>query len=183
MKAGHFPKQRRAVVLAGLGAVAAVSASAVTRISIWPWKSDKPYPQGDPLPVDLSTLPEGKLLTLNWQDKPVWVLRRSADDLATLSKKTAIELTDAESRESVQPATCRNPHRSIRPEIFVAMGLCTHQGCIPYLSEGKGFICPCHASQYDLAGRVFDDGPAPANLVIPAYRFASDEQLVIGEDA
>ncbi len=180
MKPGHFPKQRRAVVLAGLGAAAA--ATAASKISIWPWKGDKPYPQGDPLAVDLSSLPEGKLLTLNWQDKPVWVLRRSAADLATLSKKEA-ELTDAQSKESVQPAACRNPHRSIRPEFFVAMGLCTHQGCMPYLSEGKGFICPCHASQYDLAGRVFDDGPAPANLVIPAYRFASDRQLVIGEEA
>lgn len=181
MKSEHLHKQRRMVVLAGLSAAAAAT-TAASNSSIWPWKGDKPYPQGGPLAVDLSILVEGKLLTLNWQDKPVWVLRRSAADLATLAKPGVI-LTDAESKASVQPAACRNPHRSIRPEIFVAVGLCTHQGCTPYLSEGKGFICPCHASQYDLAGRVLDDSPAPANLVIPAYRFASDKQLVIGEDA
>lgn len=180
MKSGHVPRRRRALVLAGLGGLGAVAVVA-NKASVWLW-SGPAYPRGAPLAVDISTLPEGKLLTLNWQDKPVWVLRRSAADLATLSNPGVV-LTDAESRQSVQPAACRNAHRSIRPEIFVAVGLCTHQGCTPYLNAGKGFVCPCHASQYDLAGRVHDQGPAPANLVIPAYRFASDKQLVIGEEA
>lgn len=169
--------QRRALVLAGLGAAASAGAA-----SIWPWTGSQPYPQGDPMNVDLSDLPEGKLLTVNWQERPVWVLRRSKDELAALTQKDHL-LTDVSSQESVQPPTCRNPHRSLNPEIFVAVGLCTHRGCTPYLMAGKGFMCPCHASQYDLAGRVFDDGPAPANLVIPAYRFSAPNQLVLGEDA
>ncbi len=178
MGSKHFPRQRRALMLAGLGAAAA--ATAATSVRIWPWTGAKPYPEGDPLPVDLSALPEGQLLTLSWQDKPVWVLRRSAADLATLPQHEG-ELTDAQSKESVQPAACCNAHRALKPEIFVAVGLCTHQGCTPYLNPGKGFICPCHGSRYDLAGRVFDEGPAPANLLIPAYRFASAQQLIIGE--
>ncbi|OIN91030.1 MAG: ubiquinol-cytochrome c reductase iron-sulfur subunit [Comamonadaceae bacterium CG1_02_60_18] len=171
------PSQRRTLVLAGLGVAASAGAA-----SIWPWTGSKAYPQGDPMSVDLSDLPEGKLLTVNWQDRPVWVLRRSESDLALLTQKDHL-LTDVSSQESVQPPACRNPQRSLTPEVFVAIALCTHRGCTPYHMAGKGFMCPCHASQFDLAGRVFDDGPAPANLVIPAYHFAAPNQLVLGEDA
>lgn len=175
MKTEPTPKQRRVVVLAGLSAAAAAAGAA----TIWPWKGDKPYPQGEPLAVDLSALPEGKLLTVNWQEKPVFVLRRSVADLASLPQHEA-QLTDAQSQQSVQPAACRNAHRSLTPEIFVAIGVCTHLGCTPMLMAGKGFFCPCHASRYDLAGRVFDEGPAPANLVIPAYHVAADGRLMLG---
>jgi ubiquinol-cytochrome c reductase iron-sulfur subunit len=100
--------------------------------------------------------------------------------MATLERNEA-ELTDPHSEKSVQPPACRNSNRSIRPDVFVAIGLCTHQGCVPALQSGKGFVCPCHASRYDLAGRVFKSGPALANLVIPAYHFADENRLVVGE--
>jgi ubiquinol-cytochrome c reductase iron-sulfur subunit len=168
---------RRGLLLgAGFGATVAVLAS-------W-WRSKRAFdaPQGSPLAVDLQDLPSGKLLTLNWQDKPVWVLRRSPAEIAALADHETL-LLDADSQHSVQPQACRNRHRSLRPDIFVAVGLCTHQGCTPQLRGADGFTCPCHASHYDLAGRVFKAGPAPANLVIPAHHFASENRLVLGASA
>ncbi|PKO62042.1 MAG: ubiquinol-cytochrome c reductase iron-sulfur subunit [Betaproteobacteria bacterium HGW-Betaproteobacteria-18] len=149
---------------------------------LWRARSVNDYPHGSPLAVDIQDIPSGKLLTLEWQGKPVWVLRRSPADLAALANHEAL-LTDADSQQSVQPETCRNRHRSLVPEIFVAVGLCTHLGCTPQLRGPDGFTCPCHASHYDLAGRVFKVGPAPANLLIPAYRFESKNRLVLGVTA
>lgn len=139
------------------------------------------WPHGNPLRVELGDLGEGRLRTVEWQGKPVWVLRRGADALAALDGYDD-QLADPASQQSLQPSGCRNRYRSLRPEIFVAIGLCTHQGCAPALT-GSHFLCPCHTSKYDLAGRVFKAGPAQANLVIPAYRFDGDTRLVIGEDA
>lgn len=141
-------------------------------------------PAGDPLAVAIDTLAPGRLLTVEWKGRSVWVLRRSADEVAGLAGYEA-ELADPGSLQSLQPEACRNPHRSLRAEIFVAIGQCTHQGCPPQLRGGAGgrneFLCPCHTSKFDLAGRVFKAGPAPANLVIPEYRFEGDSRLVIGE--
>ncbi|MDD2919359.1 ubiquinol-cytochrome c reductase iron-sulfur subunit [Rhodoferax sp.] len=169
-------KRRGLLLGAGAGAAAA-------GLAYW-WKAKHAdnAPQGSPLAVDLQDLPAGKLLTLNWQDKPVWVMRRSPAEIAALADHEEL-LLDADSRQSVQPPACRNRHRSLRPDIFVAVGLCTHLGCTPQLRGAEGFTCPCHASHYDLAGRVFKVGPAPANLVIPAYHFASENRLVLGASA
>lgn len=159
------------------------SGAAVAGLACW-WQAKRAddAPQGSPLAVDLQDLPSGKLLTLNWQDKPVWVLRRSPAELAALADHEAL-LADADSQHSVQPQACRNRHRSLKPDFFIAVGLCTHLGCTPQLHGAEGFTCPCHASHYDLAGRVFKAGPAPANLVIPAYHFASENRLVLGASA
>lgn len=140
----------------------------------------KAWPHGTPLAVDIGGLTAGRLLTVEWQGRPVWVLRRSPDELAALAAGDG-NLADPDSQASLQPPYARNTQRSLRPELFVAIGLCTHQGCVP-ARQGRQFLCPCHASRYDLAGRVFRSGPAPANLTVPAYRFAGD-RLVIGEDA
>lgn len=169
-------RQRRRILIAtatGAGAAAAawLAASGAAR---------RDWPHGSPLAFPLDTLPEGQLRTVAWAGRPVWLLRRSAGQIAALGAHEA-ELADPESRASVQPPGCRNRHRSLDPGLFVAIGLCTHQGCTPARS-GDRFLCPCHTSRYDLAGRVFRDGPAPANLVIPAYRI-DGRQLVIGEDA
>ena len=141
-------------------------------------------PAGHPLPLDIGGLAPGRLLTVEWKGRAVWILRRSADEIAGLAGYES-ELSDPASEQSLQPESCRNPHRSQRPEIFVAIGQCTHQGCPPALRTVAGgrseFLCPCHTSKFDLAGRVFRVGPAPANLVIPEYRFAGDGRLVIGE--
>jgi len=165
-----------------LGASAGAAATAIGLTNWWQTGQADGVPRGAPVAVDLQDLPTGKLLTLNWQDKPVWVLRRSPTELAALAGHEAL-LTDADSQHSVQPPACRNRHRSLKPDIFVAVGLCTHLGCTPQLRGADGFTCPCHASHYDLAGRVFRVGPAPANLVIPAYHFASDNRLMIGTSA
>lgn len=141
----------------------------------------KSWPHGSPLTVDLTGLASGKLKTVEWQGKPVWVLRRTTAEVAALTAVDGTQLADPESKESLQPPYTRNAHRSLHPEIFVAIGLCTHQGCTPALN-GDHFLCPCHTSKYDLAGRVFKVGPALANLVIPAYRLEG-EKLILGEDA
>lgn len=147
---------------------------------LWQRTHGAHYPQGSPLPIDIGALPEGKLLVVEWSSRPVWVLRRSSQDLAALALNDAT-LLDPQSEKSLQPSACRNSNRAIRSDVFVAIGLCTHLGCVPALQSGKGFVCPCHTSRYDLAGRVFKGGPALANLVIPAYHFADENSLVVGE--
>lgn len=139
------------------------------------------WPHGSPLAVDLAGLVAGKLKTVEWQGKPVWILRRSPQEIEALPERREL-LADPDSQQSLQPPYARNAHRSLHPDLFVAIGLCTHQGCTPALN-GDHFLCPCHTSKYDLAGRVFRVGPAQANLVIPAYRFDGENRLLIGEDA
>lgn len=170
---------RRRLYLAGglcaLGAGLGVARYVVTR--------PQP-PAGHPLAVDFGDLVQGRLRSVDWNGRTVWLLRRSADEIAALAGYEA-ELTDPASAHSLQPEACRNAHRSLRPELFVAIGQCTHQGCPPALRSGAGnrseFLCPCHTSKFDLAGRVFRMGPAPANLVIPEYRLEGDSRVVIGE--
>jgi ubiquinol-cytochrome c reductase iron-sulfur subunit len=141
-------------------------------------------PAGSPLPVDVGDLAPGRLRTVEWKGRSIWILRRSADEIAGLAGYES-ERADPASLHSLQPEACRNPHRSLRPELFVAVGQCTHQGCPPALRSGAGnrseFLCPCHTSKFDLAGRVFRMGPAPANLVIPEYRLEGAGRVVIGE--
>lgn len=170
------PQRRRILIAAGTCALGGGTAFLAQQHN-----ATKSWPHGDPLAVDVAALPEGRLLTVEWQGKPVWVLRRSAARIAAL-KQANEALADAASLHSLQPPATKNALRSLRPEIFVAIGLCTHQACVPALA-GDHFLCPCHTARYDLAGRVFRTGPAPANLVIPAYRFAGADRLVIGEDA
>lgn len=170
-------RRRRIMLVAGAGAVAGGAAL------LWHERGRfASYPRGSPLAVELGALSEGKLLTVEWRGLPVWVLHRSVAQIAALAA-TETALADPESRQSLQPASCRNRQRSLRSDIFVALGLCTHQGCTPALLGDGGFLCPCHASKYDLAGRVFKVGPAATNLVIPAYRFEADNRLLLGVDA
>ncbi len=170
--------QRRRIMIAATASAVAAGAAMVLR----PGGVVISHPHGSPLVIELGDLPEGKLRTVEWQAKPVWVLRRSAAAVAALGAHEG-RLSDPQSLRSMQPPACRNWHRSLRPDIFVAVGLCTHQGCVPNLQGETGFLCPCHASSYDLAGRVFKAGPASVNLVIPAYRFEADNRLLLGMDA
>lgn len=168
----------RRLMLAGAASAVVVGAATVFRSG----SSAISYPHGSPLEVEISDLTEGKLRTVEWQGRPVWILRRSAQSVSALATHDPM-LLDPESQHSAQPLPCRNRHRSLRPDIFVAVGLCTHQGCSPALLSADIFLCPCHASRYDLAGRVFNAGPASANLVIPAYRFEAADRLLLGVDA
>ncbi len=145
-----------------------------------------------PIDVDVSKLEDGQLIRVEWRGQPIWVLKRTEEMLETLEKLEPL-LRDPDSDESVQPESCKNRYRSIKPEIFVAVGICTHLGCSPtYRPEvtppdlGKnwlgGFFCPCHGSRFDLAGRVYKKVPAPTNLVVPPYRYVTDTHIVVGEE-
>jgi ubiquinol-cytochrome c reductase iron-sulfur subunit len=155
--------------------------------------SVKAMAAGAPVEVDISKMEAGQLIRVAWRGKPVWVLNRPAEVLETL-KTLDSDLRDPLSNESEQPASSKNPVRSLKPEIFVAVGLCTHLGCSPtFRTEVApvdlgdkwkgGFFCPCHGSWFDLAGRVYRGVPAPTNLEIPPYRYITDTRIMIGESS
>jgi ubiquinol-cytochrome c reductase iron-sulfur subunit len=163
----------------------------------WPFiasfePSERAKAMGAPVEADISKLDPGQLMTVEWRGKPVWILRRTPEMLASLEKDTAL-LADPLSKKSVQPPFADNVPRAEKPEYLVVVGICTHLGCSPAarLQAGDpsmgsdwtgGFFCPCHGSRFDLAGRVFANMPAPTNLPVPPYRFASDTLVVIGEE-
>lgn len=144
--------------------------------------------QNGTLTVDFSALHEGEQMTLLWQAKPLWVIRRTQAELAELALANP-ELLDPTSVQDQQPEFARNAYRSRRPDILVLVGLCTHLGCIPnflpatntLLNWQGGFLCPCHGSRYDLSGRVFKNMPAPLNLLVPPYHFIDEHTLVVGQ--
>jgi ubiquinol-cytochrome c reductase iron-sulfur subunit len=155
--------------------------------------SVKAMAAGAPVEVDISKMEPGQLIRVAWRGKPVWILNRTPEVLETL-KTLDGQLRDPKSSDSIQPDSSKNPGRSIKPEVFVAVGLCTHLGCSPTfrpeiapsdLGENwkGGFFCPCHGSWFDLAGRVYQGVPAPTNLEIPPYRYISDTLLIVGEPA
>ena len=155
--------------------------------------SVKAMAAGAPVEVDISKMEAGQLIRVAWRGKPVWVLNRPAEVLETL-KTLDSDLRDPLSNESEQPASSKNPVRSLKPEIFVAVGLCTHLGCSPTFRPEVapvdlgdkwkgGFFCPCHGSWFDLAGRVYRGVPAPTNLEIPPYRYITDTRIKIGESS
>jgi ubiquinol-cytochrome c reductase iron-sulfur subunit len=152
--------------------------------------SAKARAEGGPIDVDISALAVGELRTLAWRGRPLWIIRRSGEMVRALQRPNP-ELADPLSKRSEQPRSCINATRSVRPDIFVAVGVCTHLGCIPNLrlddpdlsaelNAPGGFRCPCHGSRFDLAGRVVKNVPAPTNLDIPAYRFTADALLHVG---
>ncbi|NAW65661.1 ubiquinol-cytochrome c reductase iron-sulfur subunit [Photobacterium halotolerans] len=173
-------------VVGGLGAVAV----AVPFIKSWN-PSAKAKAAGAPVEVDISKLEEGQMIRVEWRGKPVWVVRRSQailDELPTHDDR----LRDPQAAEPQQPAYAQNQYRSVKPEIFLAVGICTHLGCSPtYLPDSfneqvsgvpAGFFCPCHGSKFDMAGRVFQGVPAPLNLVVPPHMFLNDNTILVGQD-
>ena len=158
--------------------------------------SERARAAGAAVEVDISALKSGEKMTIEWRGKPVWIVRRTPEQLAELAKVDA-ELADPKSLRKVDeltPVYARNEHRSIKPELLVVVGICTHLGCSPsdkFVPGPQaslpndwrgGFLCPCHGSTFDMAGRVFKGKPAPDNLEVPPYMYLSDSRLVIGED-
>ena len=158
--------------------------------------SERARAAGAAVEVDISALKSGEKMTIEWRGKPVWIVRRTPEQLAELAKAEA-ELADPKSLRKVDeltPVYARNEHRSIKPELLVVVGICTHLGCSPsdkFVPGPQaslpndwrgGFLCPCHGSTFDMAGRVFKGKPAPDNLEVPPYMYLSDNRLVIGED-
>jgi ubiquinol-cytochrome c reductase iron-sulfur subunit len=143
--------------------------------------------------VDLSKIEPGQMATFFWRKQPIYVVKRTPEMVASL-KSHNDSLKDPESKESDQPAYTKNEDRSLKPEVLVLIGTCTHLGCLPktrftpndatvMANWPGGFFCPCHGSKFDLAGRVFNGSPASLNLRIPPYSFKGDNTLVIGQDA
>lgn len=187
-------KSKRQFLTTALSVVGAVGAGylAVPFLSQMQ-PSAKAMAAGAPVEVDISKMEAGQLIRIAWRGKPVWVLNRTPEVLATLVTLDS-KLADPQSAESNQPELSKNSMRSIKPEIFVAVGLCTHLGCSPTfrpevapndLGEDwkGGFFCPCHGSWFDLAGRVYRGVPAPTNLEVPPYRYITDNLIIIGEDS
>lgn len=171
-----------------MGAAGLVAASVPFVASLAP--SEAARAAGGPVDVDIATLAPGELRTVEWRGKPVWLMRRT-DDMVRALQASDGSLADPLSRRSIQPASCLNATRSEHPDLFVAVGVCTHLGCSPRLELNNaalnaelhapgGFFCPCHGSRFDLAGRVVKNVPAPTNLDIPDYRFMSATALRIG---
>jgi ubiquinol-cytochrome c reductase iron-sulfur subunit len=181
-------------IACGAGAIGTV-ATAVPFVSTFA-PSERAKAAGAAVEVDISTLKPGEMTTVEWRGKPVWVVRRTPEQLASLPKIDP-QLADPKSLRKpgeLTPEYARNEHRSIKPEFLVAVGICSHLGCSPSakLQAGAqpslpddwqgGFFCPCHGSTFDLAGRVFKNKPAPDNLEVPPHMYLSDSKLLIGED-
>ena len=186
-------KRRRMLIVATSAAGAVAGAGvAVPFLASW-FPSARALAAGAPVEADISKIEPGQQITIEWRGKPVWVLKRTPEMLEQLPRHDAL-LVDPESKDSEQPPYVKGPTRSIKPEIFIATGVCTHLGCSPTLKKEigaasdmgsdwpGGYYCPCHNSRFDLSARVFKGSPAPKNLVIPSHRYASDAVVVIGED-
>lgn len=157
--------------------------------------SERAKAAGAAVEVDISTLQPGEKRVVEWRGKPVWIMRRSEQQLADL-EKVEPQLADPQSERKAFPTPeyAQNRHRSIKPDVFVGVGICTHLGCSPgdKFTPGPqpslpddwtgGFLCACHGSTFDLAGRVFKNKPAPDNLEVPPHYYTSDTTLLIGED-
>jgi ubiquinol-cytochrome c reductase iron-sulfur subunit len=180
-------------ITCGVGAVGG-AAVAVPFVSTFA-PSERARAAGAPVQVDISGIKPGEKLTVEWRGKPVWIVRRTPEQLEAL-KKHDTQLADPTSERKAYPTPdyAKNANRSIKPEYFVGVGICSHLGCSPSdkFATGAqaslpddwagGFLCPCHGSTFDLAGRVFKNKPAPDNLEVPPHMYLSDTTLVIGED-
>jgi len=185
---------RRRLLLGTTAALGAVGVAAVAVPFVKSWNpSAKAKAAGASVVADISQLEPGQRAVFEWRGKPVWVVRRTPEMIANL-KAVEGDLSDPNSDfEDQQPAYAKNATRSIKPEILVLTGICTHLGCSPLFrpevaaadlgADWKGgFFCPCHGSRFDLAGRVFSGVPAPTNLVVPPHMYESDKVIIIGEE-
>jgi ubiquinol-cytochrome c reductase iron-sulfur subunit len=174
-------------VVGGVGAVY----TAVPFLASW-MPSERAKAAGAPVEADISKLEDGQMIRVQWRGKPVWVVKRTEEMVKALPGLDG-KLRDPQSIDPQQPEYAQNGTRSIKPEILVAVGICTHLGCSPsfipeavpqpYDAEWKGgFFCPCHGSKFDLAGRVYQGVPAPLNLEVPPHKYISESLILIGDD-
>lgn len=184
-------RRRLIIATAAVGGAGAVTALVPFLSSMLP--SERAKAAGAPVEVDVSNLAPGQMITVEWRGKPVWIFNRTQEMLDTLPKLVDA-VADPKSENKQQPEYCTNETRSIKPNLLVAVGICTHLGCSPSSKFKKGteegmasdwpggFLCPCHGSTFDFAGRVYKNKPAPANLVVPPHTYLSDTRILIGED-
>src|SRR5512145_3044240 len=182
-------------ITCGAGAVGGIAAAVPFVSTFQP--SERARAAGAAVEVDIGALKPGEKLTVEWRGKPVWIIKRTPEQLASLPKLDG-QLADPKSLRNpaeLTPEYARNEHRSIKPEILVAVGICSHLGCSPSdkFQPGAqpslpddwagGFLCPCHGSTFDMAGRVYKNKPAPDNLEVPPHMYLSETRLLIGEDS
>ncbi len=193
MTEDHVDNKRRrllSIATTGVGMAGVVGIAVPFAGSLSP--SEKAKAAGAPVEVDISKLEPGQQLTVEWRGKPVWVIKRTPEVLDLLPS-VEDRLVDPNSDAAQQPEYAQNEFRSIKEEILVLVGICTHLGCSPkYQPEigavsfdddwKGGFLCACHGSKFDLAGRVYSGVPAPTNLVVPPHQYLSDDVLLIGDD-
>jgi len=181
------------MITCGAGAVGGVATAVPFVASFTP--SERAKAAGAPVEVDIGGLKPGEKTVVEWRGKPVWILHRTPEQLASLKKTDPLVADPTSERKNYPtPDYAKNEYRSRKPEIFVAVGICSHLGCSPSdkFTPGAqpslpddwagGFLCPCHGSTFDLAGRVFKNKPAPDNLEVPPYMYLTDSRLLIGED-
>ncbi len=188
-------KRRRLLLVATSATGAAIVGGVAAPLLVSWFPSAKALAAGAPVEADISKVEPGQQITLEWRGNPVWVLKRTPEMMARLPQNASL-LVDPESKASIQPAYAKGIERSIKPDIFVVVGVCTHLGCSPTLKKEVGaasdmgadwpggYYCPCHNSRFDLAARVFKGSPAPTNLTVPPHHYAGagDARVVIGED-
>jgi len=187
--------KRTWLIASSCAGVAGGVAAAVPFVSSFQ-PSERARAAGAPIEVDISALKPGEKLTVEWRGKPVWIVRRTPEQLAELPKVDS-QLADPKSErkpDDLTPKYARNEARSIKPEYLVVVGICSHLGCSPgdKFTPGPqpslpddwagGFLCPCHGSTFDMAGRVYKNKPAPDNLEVPPHMYLSETRLLIGED-
>jgi len=195
MAEDHVDKNRRrflTLVTSGVGALGGIAAAVPFVASMSP--SERAKAAGAPVELDISKLQPGQMLREEWRGNPVWVIKRSEEMLESLDDIEGRLLDPGSENADQQPDYVDDEFRSVKPEVLVLVGICTHLGCSPVenfavgaqsgLGEDwpGGFFCPCHGSKFDLAGRVYKGMPAPANLVVPPHRFENDSTIVVGED-
>lgn len=184
-------RRRFLVVATSLAGAGAMAGTAVPFVASW-FPSERAKAAGAPVEFDISKMEVGEQVIVEWRSKPVWVVKRSEAMLANLTKVEP-ELLDPMSETDQQPEYCKNRTRSIKPEILVAVGVCTHLGCSPTFRPDLapadlgadwlgGFYCPCHGSKFDMAARVYKSVPAPINIEIPPHKYLSDTNILIGDD-
>jgi ubiquinol-cytochrome c reductase iron-sulfur subunit len=192
MSEKELDKSKRGFLVATsvVGGVTAVGAAVPFAASMMP--SERAKALGAPVEVDISHLGPGEMMRVEWRGKPVWVLRRT-EEMLTSIEKSDDRVTDPKLEVDQQPEYAKNETRSIKPEVLVLVGVCTHLGCSPEFKPKDassdmgagwlgGFYCPCHGSKFDFAGRVYKGSPAPINLQVPRYMYLADSKIVIGED-
>jgi ubiquinol-cytochrome c reductase iron-sulfur subunit len=194
--AGHPPAgTRRDFLYIATAMVGAVGAAAVLVPLVDQMNPDaSTLAAGGPVDLDISKIGEGQQVLVRWRQRPIFVFRRSKQTLDAMEgKQLTSQLADPNSDQLQQPPYATNWHRSLKPELGVLVGICTHLGCIPLFYPDAsavtpvanwpgGYFCPCHGSKYDPAGRVFSGVPAPYNLPVPPYRFVNDTTIRIGEN-
>lgn len=191
MNADEMDTGRRRFLTATTTVIGGIGAAFVAYPFIASWSpSEKARALGAPVEVDISKIEPGQKITVEWRGQPIFIVNRSKESLNLLPAVDK-NLRDPLSLESVQPTYAKNEYRSIKENILVVLGICTHLGCVPLFKpvagsleagwEG-GFFCPCHGSKYDMAGRVYKGVPAPLNLPVPPYKYLSDTVILVGDD-